>query len=274
MNKNEAANAVKEMLENIEKAESIKMRPGLFDKELVFSCVENGLNVNSYYSCFGFGRSPLFLVLLMTYESKCDASEKDIQKLAEFFFKNGADIQKQGKNALSTLGIAIKNFCWVTAEYLYDFGVTGKSDSKNLLFMSIDTQFFGRERDRGSLVSKLIKSNFDINITTKSNDHNLLTMAAENNLVDVVKVLLDAGFDPDCTNKYNATALMYACGDPLNRGTHLVQNKGLELVKLLLSYGADKDIKTTQRRTALSIAKKSNHHSEEDQQIILELLEA
>lgn len=243
------------------------------DIDVIKECVEAGVNLNTSYNAWDLGKAPLFLLLLNGYEIFRKSSKEEVKKLYDYLVANGGDITKNTTKTMSSLGYSLKNGALKTAEYLFDDGIKGESDSKNLLLLAIEHDWLKGD-DREGLVRKLASVGFDLSVMTKGNYHNLLTLAAHNSLASAVKGLLDAGVNPDIANKYNATALMYACGEPVNGSSHLIQQKGLELVELLLSYGASVDVKTTQKRTALSIAKKYNHHTEDDKEKIISLIDS
>ncbi|MGM0485571.1 MAG: ankyrin repeat domain-containing protein [Planctomycetota bacterium] len=71
---------------------------------------------------------------------------------------------------------------------------------------------------------------------------NALMEAVERHDADMVKDLLEAGADPNITNKVGETAVMMAA------------SQYIDIVKLLVEFGADVTISTKRGKTALSVA--------------------
>jgi len=75
-----------------------------------------------------------------------------------------------------------------------------------------------------------------------------LIIAIDHFRIGVIKLLLNAGANPDLHNKRKESALIIAA-----------TNNKPEIVTLLLNHGADKNIQNVGRETALIIAVKNNH---------------
>jgi ankyrin repeat protein len=92
-----------------------------------------------------------------------------------------------------------------------------------------------------------IKRGVDVNLIIKQGfvETNLIITAVYNKNADVLDLLLRNGGDVDLDDGFGATALMYA-----------VSTDQIELVKILLGYKADPNLKDKTGNTAFSNAKK------------------
>ena len=100
-----------------------------------------------------------------------------------------------------------------------------------------------------SKVKALIKRGVNVNAAAPATSQvpqgitPLMFSSAENHL-EITKILLDAGADPNQSDKGGGTALIYA-----------VWKGHLHIVKLLIEHGANVHAETTDGRTPLSVAK-------------------
>lgn len=92
----------------------------------------------------------------------------------------------------------------------------------------------------------LIKKNVNLNYNTQEGTA-LMAVTVKGN-VDLVKILLEKGANPDLTNDAGITALMYA-----------VQFENKEIIELLLHYNANKYLLDTNGNSAFEYAIKTKN---------------
>lgn len=103
--------------------------------------------------------------------------------------------------------------------------------------------------------------------------HIALSTAVEYRLIDLVKLLLDYGADPNHKNHAGVTPLMWAFGQPSAGASWFPSFKGsFELAELLLERGGDPTIRSNQKRTPRSILK-SQGWGDASERKFIELLE-
>lgn len=119
-------------------------------------------------------------------------------------------------------------------------------------------------------MQRLVENGYQINSLDTLQRQTVLGAAVESGDLATVRLLVENGANVNGVNKYNATPLMYACGDVGTnpRERKMPQNRP-QLVEYLLNKGADISIRTTQRRTALSIAQCHKQDSERESVIAL-----
>jgi ankyrin repeat protein len=92
-----------------------------------------------------------------------------------------------------------------------------------------------------SAVKKMLRADKSLASTSDASDSTVLMHAAMLGESEIVKLLLDAGADPNAKNKRSGTALLWAITDV---GT----------VRLLLDHGADPNVSSIEGRSALYLA--------------------
>lgn len=80
----------------------------------------------------------------------------------------------------------------------------------------------------------------DIDIPSEDSGYTSLCVACLTGNYEIVKILLDAGAEPNLPNKYNQTPLVL-CFSRLNEETNVYENTKIcfKMVELLLDYGGD-----------------------------------
>ena len=121
-------------------------------------------------------------------------------------------------------------FCTLFAASSAGFGA--ESDLSARFYQAI------RNDDLSSL-NALLK-NGDVNVKDQRGATPLMYAVAFGN-AEQIKMLLDAGAKVDVKNAFNATALIWAAGDPVKS-------------KMLVEHGADVNVKSQQGRTPLMVA--------------------
>ncbi len=92
-----------------------------------------------------------------------------------------------------------------------------------------------------SAVKKMLRADKSLASTSDASDSTVLMHAAIRGETEIVKLLLDAGADPNAKNKRNGTALLWAIAD-------------IGTMRLLLDHGADPNVSSIEGRTALYLA--------------------
>jgi uncharacterized protein len=115
--------------------------------------------------------------------------------------------------------------------------VVDGDDRTPLMHASID----GRDQ----IVPLLINANCSLNSKDKAG-YTALHFAAQNFHLNIAKILLESGVSVDPQDMHGNT--------PLWRATFNSKGKG-EMIKLLLSYGADKNLKNSSGKAPIDLAK-------------------
>jgi ankyrin repeat protein len=99
------------------------------------------------------------------------------------------------------------------------------------------------------IVEKLLEAGADVNALTKQDGWSALHFAATRGYNEIAKMLIDAGTNVSVHGlRYKRTCLHYAADQGRN-----------EVVKLLLKAGANKDALDINNDTALSLAERKGH---------------
>jgi len=97
-----------------------------------------------------------------------------------------------------------------------------------------------------ALVKKLVKSGIDLNEQDKGG-WTALHFAAQNGDISIARILLENGAKVDIKEEYGNTALGKAVFNSRGKG---------DMIKLLLSYGADKNLKNNYGVSPYELAQK------------------
>jgi ankyrin repeat protein len=96
-----------------------------------------------------------------------------------------------------------------------------------------------------AVIQRLLKAGVPPDCEDRANEATPLIFALANNRLDIIKLLLRYGADPNfCGPAYRSTVLMEAA----------FSDKDLMFIPLLLTYGARKDLRNSQGKTAYEIA--------------------
>ncbi len=124
----------------------------------------------------------------------------------------------------------------------------GKEDSNKTLIRDFTALELALSSEDG--IKKLLsdyKADPVLRISTRILRFTPLMVAAKTDRIDLVKLFLDAGINPDIQDANEYTALMYVLSFPDSRNCY-------NMTKLLLEAGASLDLVTNDKKTAWSIA--------------------
>lgn len=265
---------------------------GLYQNDKLFKAIENndyaaaekaierGAWINTrddiYAGCINYFWNPTPLI------KACNMGNYDIVKL---LVENGADVNKRDNVLFSTPLIATLNFHsnanrYKIAKYLVDNGADINANNKKFSVLSEALTVFDSDSEQTKeesleFIQYLIEKGVDTNLQVGANG-NLLTCAAARGNLLVVNYLLDNKiYDINSKDVMGETALIATA--KANR------EYKMEMIKLLLMRGADKQIKNTAGYTAYDEAltcyekmQNNPYYTEEQKEyerIIISLLE-
>ncbi|GFQ74066.1 ankyrin-3 [Trichonephila clavata] len=195
--------------------------------EIVKYCFEKGCNVDVRDS---FGLTALHMAVRGNY-----------QEVVSFLIDNGADINAEDMNGHTSLLFAARNNCINITDILIKKEAGTSSDR----IASLCSAVWEGHHDIVTILLKLCT--FDVH--ELQDEHSLLHKAAKNGHLIVVKVLLENGFEIDGGSK-----------DTTNTPLHFsIFYNHFEVSQLLLSKGADPDIRDQQGMTSLHVAAMLGH---------------
>ncbi|AUJ48834.1 ankyrin repeat domain-containing protein [Brachyspira hyodysenteriae] len=209
--------------------------------EMVKFLIANKADVNILYHGFdGNEETPLMY-----------AAMKGYKETVKILIANKAEVNKRNRNNANALLYAYM----FGHKDIVDILLQNGSDSldktlescdlnqRTFLSMSIPLVTAIIHLDDDAFLQKLIDNGADVNCRT-FDDNTALMVAASLNEAGAVKVLLKNNADVNLQNRYGITALINAC-----------MNGNLEIAKMLLDAGANKRIKTNEKKDALYYAK-------------------
>ncbi len=91
-----------------------------------------------------------------------------------------------------------------------------------------------------------------------------LLMQAAWTSIWLTRYLLERGADPNITTRDGWTAIMFAVSDSSALDTESI----LAIVRLLISSGADRNVRNASGHTAADVTQRANHHTEEETLIL------
>jgi len=171
--------------------------------------------------------------------------------VANLLYRHSAVVDVYDSNKETPLLVASVSGQTDIVRWLLDHGADANTRSYNswtpLHYAVCNTHF--------EAVRVLLEHNVDINAQDLSGETPLYDCLASSDssqeeIVNMVRQLLEHGADTNIPNHYHTTAL------------HLVSSSGwLEVARLLLSYGAKVDEKDGQSRTPFQVAASNGHHA-------------
>ncbi|CAL8080330.1 unnamed protein product [Calicophoron daubneyi] len=169
---------------------------------------------------------------------------RNLKNMLNLLIKYGAKVNTTNKLGKTALMIAANKGYAEIAEYLLQHGADPNIQDIN----GMHAVFYAVDGEYGNMIRLLSKSGANVNLEDRDNKWTpLIRLAclANNGNARVGAALLDCGADVNHRDKYGQTALIH-CAFHRNH---------LDLAKLLLSRGADPDIKNNKNHTALDIAR-------------------
>jgi ankyrin repeat protein len=175
-----------------------------------------------------------------------NAANSNDLRIVEFLINHVKNINIKNKNGQSALSMAINNNSSKVIDFLLSKGcdIHLKDTNENTLAYYLVNTF--KKNDEISFEEKLkilIKRGLLMN-QKQNGGNSLIHIAARKNSIDLLKRLLPYGIDINAKNNDGYTALHIAAMRADNE----------DLLRYLLSQGADKKIKTEFEETAFSLA--------------------
>lgn len=133
-------------------------------------------------------------------------------------------------------------------------------DMATSLFLSLCQEYQSKESTNNfECIKYLLSLGADINAFGKTDDYsNALMRTLDTYSFELTKILLDLGANPNLKNKEGVTPLLLACGKPAGGGFSGPETEeSIEIVKVLLTAGADTSYKMGKVQNALYWAKRS-----------------
>jgi ankyrin repeat protein len=223
-------------------------------EEVAKPLINYGADVNAQD---GTGKTPIFY-----------ASLNSDLKITKLLLTNKADI----KDNPELLNVAVKKGCREIVEVLLEHGADVNSSDEcgrtalHFTALDVDGKFFRfhhcKDPDcKGEIAKLLLSKGANVNAQTKDGI-TTLHAATQKGCVKVIEALLEHNADVNCTVKTDIGSECY--GTPLHIAA---QNGHLEIVKVLLKFGAIIDSQDECGRTALHLASRAGH-----EQIVTALL--
>ena len=175
------------------------------------------------------------------YTSLMQAINLGYFDIASILIQNGADVNIENKigNTALMFAVSCKNSTIVNLLLLYGADVNKQyKDGTTLLIQAINLKYF-------DIVSILIKNGADFNKQYKYGTTALI-QAINLKYFDIASILIQNGADVDIQDKFGNTALMFAVS---------YDEKSIDIVNLLLLYGADPYLKNINREDSFDLAR-------------------
>ena len=176
------------------------------------------------------------------YTALMYAAQFNKPKSVRFLLENGANYNLTSKDGSMPLTLAMQEGNEEIVEMLLEKGA--KANLKLLDPAGYDFLTVLADRGHVKMVELAIKMGADVNEQNVPTKRTALMIAILSGEEEVVKVLLENGADPNIVDKNLYSPLMVAA-----------LNGNYEQVKLLLEHGAKKDLKNSDGRTAIELAR-------------------
>jgi len=175
--------------------------------------------------------------------------EHDMHEVSDLLIRKGCQFGTSPSEDVRTFfGAVIRAHTLAVAEMLSSGINANESEEEN----GFSPLFFCTTSGHEDIVKLLIKNGAQVNRTNKDGDTALLHLLKEiNTPTTILKGLIETTEDLDFRDKENGTALMYASGFG-----------NLELVKMLVSKGADINARDSKTGSCALMEAISNHESE------------
>ena len=196
----------------------------------------------------------------------------DINTVKKFLDSPGFDIESQDAHGRTLLLFSIENNTINISNLLIDRGANVNFTKNIGIDIGFTPLMYAMENYNSSLIKTLINKGADINVTYPSSNKTILMKAININNLELIKFLLDKGIKT-INNKNNdgKTALMMTSNPEIikllleykadpnirdnNGNTALILSKVAEIIKLLLEYKADPNIPNDKGETALMLSR-------------------
>jgi len=194
------------------------------------------------------------------YTALMYAAQLDQPKSVRFLLENGANYNLEGKDGSLALMLAMQENNEEIVDMLMEKGA--KMNLKLLDPAGYDFLTVLSDRASPKIVQIAIKMGANVNEQNAANKRTALIIAAMSDKMEVMKLLLENGADPNIVDNNLYSPLMVAS----------IRNN-YNIVKLLVEHGAKVELKNIDGMTALDIAQNQEEKDKnEDNKKIIELL--
>ncbi|KAJ5172166.1 hypothetical protein N7492_004759 [Penicillium capsulatum] len=172
-----------------------------------------------------------------------NAAMHDHVEVAQLLLDSGADIHAPDSDSYTALSYAVAKGGVNVLKMLLE---RGASTDVTMEYPGIPLALAAKKARFGhdAIVRRLLDAGADINVVTDY-DKDCLHLAAAGGHPKVVRTLLERGMDPNAEDERGYSPLSWACYS---------RSPNEEVIKVLLEYNADTEIKNDSELTALGIA--------------------
>jgi ankyrin repeat protein len=182
------------------------------------------------------------------------ASENGNVPIVRLLLEAGAAINSQGNNGDTPISCAVCQGCTEVVQVLIDAKADMTLHTMGKLPSESETLICSAVRELHiDTIELLIAAGVDVNERDKRNRATALFYAAADHSIDCVRILLEAGADPNLpAGDSEESPLMMVC--------HRHQKHSISIIKMLLDAGADVNYVDSEGLTAYYVAKRKDSH--------------